>query len=303
MGLAIKGITKISELAIDADKDMTVHGLFNLKEVVAGMARGDVAVRGASQLIVVPAGPPDYVFTSTGRGKLPVWAPAGGGLKYYFPVEISLSHGEAIVAPAHTYNKNAPIASNYVDVYVDTPAQNVKMLSPAIALTDAEAIVAAAASYNRNAGIGRDISTIVEGAVSEDWLGAQVDETLAAQSAVLNDMHLCPMTPHVNDKYYIGASWPFPRLWFYLSTQGSGNWSNQWYYWNGAWVPCVGEVDNTSSFQATAGIYRIEHTPQVDWALSVIQGMNLYWLKCETTAFVNQITAPLGAQVFCSRLI
>ena len=300
MSLLIKGITRISELEIDADKDMTVHGLFNLKEVVAAMARGDIPVRDINQLVVVPAGSTDYVFTSTGQGKIPVWAPAGGGLKYYFPVVIGLTDTEDIVAADQAYNKNAPIASEHVQVYVDTPAENVKRLDKTIVSIDAEAIVPVDQSYNKDASVARDISIPIDGCVYEPNGAAQVDQTANAQSAAVDDIILNPMTPAAGDIVYFGFqknAWP--RMWFNLSTQGVGNWTNVWEYWNGAWVAVVGEIDMASEWQATAGINRIQWTPQGDWAPSIIMLMNLYWVRSRTTNFVNQITPPLGAQAFC----
>ena len=42
MSLEVKGITKLSELTIDADKDMAGKGLFNLKELAAGQTIGSI---------------------------------------------------------------------------------------------------------------------------------------------------------------------------------------------------------------------------------------------------------------------
>lgn len=156
MSLLIKGITKISELEIDADKDMTVHGFFNLKEVVAAMLRGDIAVKDTSQLIVVPAGPADYVLTSTGQGKIPVWGPAGSGLKYYFPVVISLTDAEAVVPVNQHYDRNAPLDAVDVEAIDDQPALNIRRLLPTIASVDAEAVILVNQNYNKNAPLTRE---------------------------------------------------------------------------------------------------------------------------------------------------
>lgn len=300
MSLLLKGITKISELDIDVDKDMVVHGLFNLKEVVAGMLRGDIAVKNTNQLVIVPAGPTDFVLTSTGQGKLPVWAPAGGGLKYYFPVVIGLTDAEAIVVVDKSHNEDAPLITSHAEAYDDQPALYIRQLTPTIASVDAEAIVAVAASHNTNSRLGTDLSILVDGFVEETAAGVQTDHTVEARSGAAGDLNLCPMVPTVLDKIYVGSNYPFWRVWMNYSQAGSGNWTNVAYYWNGAWVACVGEDDQTSSFTAAAGIKRIDHTPQGDWGLSVIQAMNLYWMMIRTDNFVNQVAKPLGSQIFVS---
>ncbi len=300
MSLLTKGgITRLSELIIDADKNWQAFGISNLEELALGMARGDLPMRGDAVLVRFQPGTVGYVCTSAGPGHLLAWAPAGGALKYYFPEWILSSHAEAIVPVNQNYNKNAPLATSNAEAIDDQPALNIKQLLPTVASVDAEVVVPVDQSYNKNAPVGRDISILIDGAVSETNAGVQTDETAAARSDALNDMHLNPMTPIAGDKYYFGFSKVFPRMWLNLSTPGVGNWTNIFEYWNGAWVACVGEDDQSSEFQAAAGWKRIQWTPQGDWALSVIQGMNLYWERSRTTVFNNQATAPLGAQVFC----
>ena len=51
MSLLVKaGITRLSELIIDADKDWQAKEIRNLKAIVAGMTKGDIAYRGSSVL-------------------------------------------------------------------------------------------------------------------------------------------------------------------------------------------------------------------------------------------------------------
>lgn len=55
MSLLVKGgITKLSELEIDADKDWLAQGITNIKEIAASMAKGDLAVRGNTVLVKFP---------------------------------------------------------------------------------------------------------------------------------------------------------------------------------------------------------------------------------------------------------
>jgi hypothetical protein len=294
------GITKLSELLIDVDKDWAAKGISNLKEIALAMARGDLPMRGNAVIVPFQPGTIGYVCTSAGPGHPLTWAPAGGALKYYFPAWIASSYALAIVPVDHNYNKAAPLATSNAEAIDDQPGLNIRQLLPAVASVDAELVVPVDQSYNKNAPVGSDLSILVDGFVEETAAAVQTDKTAQARSAAAGDLNLCPMTPAALDKIYIGSNYPFYRVWMNYSQAGVGNWTNVAYYWNGAWVACVGEDDQTSSFLAAAGIRRIDHTPQGDWALSVIQGMNLYWMMIRTDVFVNQVTAPLGSQVFVS---
>ena len=72
------GITKLSELEIDADKDWQGYGVINLAHLASGMARGSLLVHNGSVLASVPAGTIGDEFTSNGPGHMPEWeAPPG----------------------------------------------------------------------------------------------------------------------------------------------------------------------------------------------------------------------------------
>ena len=65
------GITKLSELEIDADKDWQGFGISNIKEVAAAMAKGDLPIGGSmDKLTPGTAGEP---LTSAGAGNTPTW--------------------------------------------------------------------------------------------------------------------------------------------------------------------------------------------------------------------------------------
>ena len=72
------GITKLSELQIDADKDWQGHGVINLAHLATGMTKGSLLVHNGSVLAAVPAGTIGDEFTSNGPGHMPEWeAPPG----------------------------------------------------------------------------------------------------------------------------------------------------------------------------------------------------------------------------------
>jgi hypothetical protein len=72
------GITKLSELDIDANKDWQGHGVTNIAYLAAGMTRGSLLVHNGSALAAVPAWTIGDEFTSNGPGNVPEWkAPPG----------------------------------------------------------------------------------------------------------------------------------------------------------------------------------------------------------------------------------
>jgi len=75
MSLLVKGggITKLSELIIDADKAWAGMGISNIKEVAAAMAHGDVNYRGAAVLEKLTAGIAGQYAKTQGAGFPPIW--------------------------------------------------------------------------------------------------------------------------------------------------------------------------------------------------------------------------------------
>jgi hypothetical protein len=299
--MLFKGITKLSELQIDSDKNWNTKGITSIKEVAAAMSRGDIVVRGDSVLVRLAAGADGYALTSQGQGKLPVWAPAGGALKYYFPVTIDLLAQVIHIAAAdQSINKNAPLVTTDVEAYDDQPLLNINQIRPELDST-ASATRLAAADYSegKNARFKAALSILVDGFVEETAAGVQTDHTAEARDDTANDLNMNPMSDTVLDKVYIGSNYKFWQIQANVGISGVGNWTNVWYYWNGAaWTTVVDELDGSNEWQHGTGIKLISHTPQADWATTTIQGMDLYWLMSRTDNFVNRTTKPLGTQLW-----
>ena len=304
MSLYVKGgggITKLSELIIDADKDWQAKGITNLKEVAAAMAKGDLPVRGNAILQRLIPGAIGLVLTSAGPGHIPFWAPCAGALERYIAAWIELSHAEAIVTVDQSHNEDAPITSSHVQAYEDAPADMIKRLTPAITCPDSEDIIVTPDQiHNKDAPIASEGGgqLLVGGAVADDG-GVQTDETAAARDATANDMTLLPATPAVDDAYYFGLGRTWDRLWLNVGQAGVGDWGLAYEYWNGsAWSALSSVVDKTSEF-TVAGTNKIQFTRPGDWALTTIQTMNLYWIRTRVSAYTSITTQPLGTQAWC----
>ncbi len=69
-----KPATKLSQLVIDLDKDWAGFGLTNVKEIAAGMARGDMAFCDGSRLEKLSPGSVGTMLTAHDPGNDPTWS-------------------------------------------------------------------------------------------------------------------------------------------------------------------------------------------------------------------------------------
>lgn len=297
------GITKLSQLTIDADKDWQLKGISNIKELALAMVRGDLLVHDGVRIIRFPASVANLVLTSTGPLSMLQWLPGGLYLNRFIPAQIDLL-GPTVTkntVRSHTRNNpNSPITSTHVETYGDLPASMVKQLTPAItaprtavkntARTYLQALTPAIASKY-------DLQTVVQGAFRSP-LGIDADETAAAQSAAANDMSLPPQTPLATDAYKFGHTKQFDVLRLNVGTAGVGVWTVTWKYWNGAWVALAGVTDGTNGFH-NAGTNEVTFTRPGDWAVQNLGGLgNQYYIEAEITAYTSLVTQPLGTQAF-----
>ncbi len=300
------GVSNLSGLTIDVDKDWAGKGISNLKELALAMAQGDLIVRGPAVLQRLIPGIANTMLTSAGPGALPFWGPGGTYLNRYIPAEFYLgAPGFVIVPVAHTQNiPTSVLTTAHNQAYLDDVAHNIKQLNPTITVPDAEAIVPIDQTDNEPAPIASEggAQMLIDGAVADDG-GALTDETAAARSGAANDMTLLPAAPAVGDAYMLGALYPAQRFWINIGVAGAGNWTLVMKYWNGAaWTATIGEIETSNQFQAS-GMKYWQHVPQGDWALHVVSGMNLYWVRIEVTNFVNIVTQPKGTQSWWEALM
>lgn len=67
------GITKLSGLVIDADKNWQGKGISNLEGVAAGMAKGDLSSHDGLIMAILNPGPSGTVLHTGGPGADPYW--------------------------------------------------------------------------------------------------------------------------------------------------------------------------------------------------------------------------------------
>jgi len=137
----------------------------------------------------------------------------------------------------------------------------------------------------------------VDGAIADDG-GVQTDETTATNDATANDMTLLPAAPAVDDAYYFGLSTVWNWLSLNIGQAGDGTWTIVWEYWNGStWASLPGAYDTSNGFR-NAGYQSVSFHRPSDWATSSILLMNLYWIRARVSAYTSITTQPLGTQAW-----
>jgi hypothetical protein len=298
------GVSKLSQLTIDADKDWQVKGISNLKELAAGMVQGDLLVKGAGGVLVrLPPGVANLVLTSAGPGAIPTWAPGGTFYNRYFPATIVVAYSATKnVSRTYTKSKTVAMATAYVDVLSDVPASMVKMNAPVVSsLQTAIKNVSRTYSAGKSSACASsyDYALLVDGAV-RDYGGTMTTETTAAQNTTVNDINLMRASPVTDDAYYFGLN----RKWDYLSldigTNGVGSWGWTWEYYNGVWVSLTGVTDGTNGFTAGTGVKTLTFTRPGDWTTIDVNSVgSMYWIRARLTSYTSKTTTPVGTRAVC----
>jgi len=128
--------------------------------------------------------------------------------------------------------------------------------------------------------------------------GTYTDETTACNNDTANDVTLLPATPAVDDAYYFGYDYRTRKVSVNIGTQGVGNWTITWEYYNGsAWTALSGVTDNTNGF-TTSGTNDITYTLPTDWAKATINSTTKYFIRARVSAYTDITTQPLGTQAY-----
>jgi hypothetical protein len=283
MSLLTKGITRLSQLEIDADKDWRGKGITNIKEVASAMSHGDMIVRSDSTPVLVKL-PCEYGIgyhfihaKSVGGGKFePEWKDIQE-LVAYLNGGVNRMIAPPILTVPTPITGFETIEDHSGGGYIAEKTWNVP--TPSIGPP-------ATATYSPGA---------VDGAIADDG-GVQTVETTEANSAAVGDMTLLPAVPAVNDAYYFGLSAVWDWLSLNIGTTGVGTWTVVWEYWNGAAWASLPRAKDTSNGFRNGGYQSVTFERPVDWATSTILLLNLYWVRARVSAYTSITTQPLGTQ-------
>lgn len=269
--MKLNAVSRLSQLAIDADKDWNGKAITNLKGLSAGMVQGDLFFRGPAVIQRLAPGVAGQFLVTRGAGSNPEWGDYAGRVErlLFLSVGMPVKSMSAIATNIPGVQASLPLVAQNPIVVVITPY--------------AAPLACGGAVYH-------DDSPLTD-----------TDETAQANSAAVNDMHLLPSPGAVGDGYYFGLNNPFDRVAINLGTAGAGTWTITWKYYNGiTWMAITIKTDETAHFRTT-GIKGCHWVRPGDWVATTIAGMNLYWVKAEITAYTSMSTQPLGTQAWLGR--
>lgn len=266
-----KGITKLSQLQIDVDKDWQGKGMTNVKHIAEGMAKGHIIQHNGQVLETMPPEAANNVLTSAGPGQKVVWAPGGTYLDRFFPVSIDLTkYTHKPFVPDKYRTIIAPFTVPY-GIENRTNLEWFRRLEPQLALS----VLAAIFTPDHNNGKSLAIAdTLIQadlpvtGAVADDG-GVQTDETAGAKSPVLIDQQYA-----ANDD----------------NQQGFGNssyWESQTFTTTlaqrvrGVWLKVFRDSGGTAPGIVTVSLKVVDgsnHPNGVDLCISVINGNEVPFL-------------------------
>jgi hypothetical protein len=281
------GITKLSQLQIDANKDWQAKEIQNLKAIVAGMTKGDMVYRGDSVLqklaLNYGTGWNFLHALDTGIGQ-PEWKDIQALIIY-----LTGAVNRWISLPMLTI----PVPPSISVVVAEDHSGGGFTVMPL--LTIPEPSIGEGTATTAPLAVGGGIT-------HDDAPPTDTDETAATNNDVINDMHLLPSPGAVGDGFYFGLDNPFDWVCTLIGTPGVGTWTITWKYWNGVtWTALTMKYDEINHWRAAAGKKWSHWIRPGDWALTTILGMNLYWAKAECTAYTSMTTQPLGTRAWLGR--
>lgn len=300
--LLMRGVAKLSQLEIDANKDWQAREITNLKTIAGAMGHGDIAFRGAGVLerLLADAGKGYNFLRSRGPGLSPVWQDIESLVQYMTgAVNRAASFDLSIPSPSMsqiTQQASSPPGRTAFGVLVPPePEIAVDTLTgPGGAVVSSPSLDVPAPAVSGQVAIGAPLG----GAVADDG-GVQTDETVPANNDTANDMTLLPSVPAVDDAYYFGCPSLCDWLELRIGTAGVGTWGIDWEYWNGSsWSPLSDVIDGTIGFRV-AGTRLVTFTRPLDWAQTTVGSIaSLYWIRARVSTYTSIVTQPKGTRAF-----
>lgn len=313
MSLLLKGISRLSELEIDVNKNWAGHLIKNIGPAVDSAdalrkadailqavmsTKGDIIFRGdtGAERLAPDAGKGYSFLRSRGPGLSPVWQDIEGLIQYMTDaLNRAVAFDLALLMPAISQvsqQASSPPGRTASPMLLSVPEPSVGIET---ATGDGGGVTATPWLNIPTASISQEVATgePVGGAVADDG-GVQTDETSAANNDTTNDMTLLPPVPAVDDAYHFGHASPWDWLELRIGTAGNGIWTIVWEYWNGSsWNSLSDVIDGTNGFRAT-GTKLVTFTKPLDWS----QADGLYWIRARVSAYTSITTQPKGNRAF-----
>ncbi|MBN1370177.1 MAG: hypothetical protein JW954_08090 [Dehalococcoidaceae bacterium] len=277
------GISRLSELVIDGDKDWGAHSLYNLGGLSSPQAEGDIYYHDGARLQRLPAS------FGTGHNFLRM-----ANTTLYKPQWYDLQ--EMIIYMTGATNRliDPPILA------VPVPAIDVAVVADASGgghpVTQNLPIPEPVLNHSAQA------TTVypVSGAVSHDEDGLEIDETTEANDSTADNMTLLQPDGAIDDWYAIGYSGEFDGIVLNISTVGADITLNQLLYSQGAgaWGTLTPILNQLSNYQSSGKRWFTFERP-ADWDIDSIAGITgLYWIRLKSSATGAGYSQPLGAQAW-----
>jgi hypothetical protein len=279
VSLLTKGISRLSQLQIDLDKDWQAREITNLKAIAQAMGIGDIAYRGNDviEALNADAGKGYNFLKSRGPGLSPVWENIEGLIQYMTGAENRAVALNLVVPAPEVMLAHSNLSGGG---QISTPQMNIS--APSLAGDTRATVIRAvggAASHNEDLG--------------------DTDETAQANSPAPNDMTLLPSDGAINDYYALGDTNKFDAICVVVGNAGA-DYTLTYEYSKGAGVWGTLSIlhDSVNEWENTGRGWLTFSRP-VDWATDTIAGIaGMYWVRARATSVGVGFAQPLGSQAW-----
>jgi hypothetical protein len=276
-----KGISRLSELVIDAGKDWGSHAIDNIAALSLPVGQGDLYYHHSGKIRRLAA---DYGaghnFLTVSNTLAPKWIDIQDFITFVSGAVNRMVDPPVLVTPVPQISLevigDASGGAHPVESLLEIPAPQIS------------GVVESTSVYG------------VSGAVSHDEDGLDSDETAEANDPDLDNMTLLQADGAIEDWYAIGYTSEFDGIVVSISQAGAGITLNQFDYskGGGSWgllSPIMNQLDNYTS----TGKRWFTFARPLDWATDTIAGLNgLYWIRLKSSATGAGYSQPLGAQAW-----
>jgi len=281
MSFLVKGINRLSQIEIDADKNWQGKEISDLKAVAAGMSQGDIVYRGNSLLErLAPVYGVGFNFlkmTNTGHLE-PAWEDIQDLIVF-----LTGAVNRAVTLPV--------LGISQPDIDVSTILSVAGRSEPGRVLAVPEAVLTGDVSGTTVNAVG--------GAISHNEDVGDTDETSESNDAIADDMTLLPADGATEDYYALGYAARFDGVVVnvgvagaditlaYEYSKGAGVW--------GTLTPVVNEISNWDN----TGKHWFTFLRPLDWFTDTLGSISdKYWIRFRAEAIGGSYVQSFGTQAW-----